>query len=376
MQEALDNELRCVAISKRFGDRRVLENVDFSLSRGQCLALLGESGCGKSTLLNIIAGLLHADGGTVVCDGRLLEAPERGVHVPMQRRGFAMVFQDFSLWPHMRVRDNVGFGLRVAGVGRRERRKRVAAALERVSMSSFADAYPASLSGGQQQRVAIARALVVEPRVLLLDEPLSALDTRLRESLREEVAGLIRDLNMTAVYVTHDQLEAFAVADRVAVMREGRIEQIGPPTQLYGSPRTAFVAEFLGTSNVYRWRSADNVVRLNDREDLALQATDGATSGHCLVRREAIQIRPTETTRYVASDIAEVVTNGLIRLHGVCHRAWFLGDRYEAVAQTTSGLSLRGVADSPIRPGSLVTITFEARSVRFLPVEGISCEEV
>lgn len=363
MSTSSSDYLNCQDISKSFGSLQVLRGVDLELPRGKCLALLGESGCGKSTLLNIIAGLLRADAGQLTCDGRVLDAPAMSKHVPMRHRRFAMVFQDFSLWPHMRVQENVGFGLRITGVGRRERQQRVAQALDRVSMSPFAQAYPGELSGGQQQRVAIARALVVEPRVLLMDEPLSALDTRLRESLREEVAVLIRELNMTAVYVTHDQLEAFAVGDQVAVMRAGQIEQSGSPQQLYASPQTAFVASFIGASNVYPWQLKNDRFVLAGSEPLAMSTTSAEHQGQCLIRRDAIEVTP--------EDDRTVPDHSRLHLRGTCEKVWFLGDNYEVVARTETGVSMRGKSGDALQPGGRVRISFDRAQVQFLPQQGV-----
>ncbi|RLK51106.1 phosphate-selective porin O/P [Alkalispirillum mobile] len=204
------------SLRKSFDGRAVLRDISFELPAGQCLVLLGPSGCGKSTLLNIVTGMLQADGGELWCDGQLLDSSARAVHRPMKKRGFAMVFQDFSLWPHMTVADNVAFGLRVQGVRGAERRKRVADALEQVQMDELADRKPNTLSGGQAQRVAIARAIAVRPRLLLLDEPLSALDAKLRDELKVEISALIRKTGVTALYVTHDQAEAFTLAARAS----------------------------------------------------------------------------------------------------------------------------------------------------------------
>ena len=240
--------LSCSGLVKRFGPRTVLDDIHFEVARGECLVLLGPSGCGKSTLLNVLAGALAADGGRLTCDGVPLDDAAARLHLPMHRRGFAMVFQDFSLWPHMSVIDNVAFGLRMRGVAKAERRRLAMAALEQVHMHEHAARLPATLSGGQQQRVAIARALVVKPRLLLMDEPLSALDARLREELKRDIGGLIREHGVTAVYVTHDHGEAFALGDRVALMRDGRIEQLDTPQRLREQPANAFVADFFGVA--------------------------------------------------------------------------------------------------------------------------------
>ncbi|QJU53984.1 ABC transporter ATP-binding protein [Herbiconiux sp. KACC 21604] len=235
-------ELR--GIEKEFpGGHRGLDGIDLVIEPGEFVALLGPSGCGKTTALRVLAGLETATAGEVLVDGRDVSG------VPARRRDIGMVFQSYSLFPHMTAQSNVEFGLRMRKVAPKERRDRAAAALEMVGLGGMGTRYAHELSGGQQQRVALARALVTEPRVLLLDEPLSALDARVRVQLRDEIRRIQREFGITTVFVTHDQEEALAVADRVAVMRAGRIEQIGAPEVLYGRAATPFVAEFVGQTN-------------------------------------------------------------------------------------------------------------------------------
>ncbi len=231
-------ELSCV-----FGVTIALDRLSLTIAPGELLALLGPSGCGKTTALRILAGFQAATGGRVLVDGRDIS------DVPAQRRKMGMVFQSYSLFPNMSALDNVSFGLRLRKVGAAERKRRAMDLLEMVGLASRAGHYPHQLSGGQQQRVALARALAVEPRVLLLDEPLSALDASVRLQLREQIRALQQRLSITTVFVTHDQDEALSIADRVAVMRAGRLEQVGTPAELYGMPDTPFVAEFVGTMN-------------------------------------------------------------------------------------------------------------------------------
>jgi putative spermidine/putrescine transport system ATP-binding protein len=235
-------ELR--GIEKEFpGGHRGLDGIDLVIEPGEFVALLGPSGCGKTTALRVLAGLETATGGEVLVDGTDVSG------VPARRRDIGMVFQSYSLFPHMTALANVEFGLRMRKVAAADRRRRAADALEMVGLGGFGGRFAHELSGGQQQRVALARALVTEPRVLLLDEPLSALDARVRVQLREEIRRIQREFGITTLFVTHDQEEALAVADRVAVMRAGRIEQIGSPEELYGRAATSFVAEFVGQSN-------------------------------------------------------------------------------------------------------------------------------
>jgi putative spermidine/putrescine transport system ATP-binding protein len=231
-------------VVKQFGSQRVLHGVDLAVRPGELVSLLGPSGCGKSTALRLLAGLEHLDGGRITIAGRDM------VGVPTNRRDIGMVFQSYSLFPHLTVARNTAFGLRTRKVAGSDVSERVAAALELVGLSALAGRYPHQLSGGQQQRVALARALVTEPQVLLLDEPLSALDAKVRLSLREEIRRIQQRLGITTIFVTHDQEEALAVSDRIAVMNTGSIEQLGTPEDLYLRPATPFVADFIGRSSL------------------------------------------------------------------------------------------------------------------------------
>src|SRR6202045_1753170 len=230
-------------LSRSFGTTRALDGLTLRLAPGELVALLGPSGCGKTTALRIVAGFEAADSGSVLVDGKDISS------VPAARRDMGMVFQSYSLFPNMSALDNVGFGLRMRKVGTSERRTKAAELLDMVDLAPQAKQYPHQLSGGQQQRVALARALAIEPRVLLLDEPLSALDAKVRLQLREQIRTLQQRLGTTTLFVTHDQEEALSMADRVGVMRQGRLEQIAAPDELYDHPATAFVAEFVGVMN-------------------------------------------------------------------------------------------------------------------------------
>ncbi len=236
--------LRLEGVTKRFAEAVAVDRVSLSIPRGAFATLLGPSGCGKTTTLRMIAGFQDPDEGDIYLEDRRIN------QLAANRRGTAMVFQDYALFPHMTVRANVSYGLRLARVRRDELTARVDETLAFVGLQRLGDRYPSQLSGGQQQRVALARALVIRPQVLLLDEPLSNLDARLREQLRWELRSLQQRLGMTFVYVTHDQEEALSMSDWIAVMNEGRVEQAGPPAEIYYRPRTAFVAEFVGTVNL------------------------------------------------------------------------------------------------------------------------------
>jgi putative spermidine/putrescine transport system ATP-binding protein len=236
-------EVRMDGLSRRYGTVVALDHLDLTLRPGELVALLGPSGCGKTTTLRLLAGLEDADTGSITVAGKDI------TRLPASKRDMGMVFQAYSLFPHMTVRDNVAFGLRLRRVSAAERGTRAMEMLELVGLSVQAARYPHQLSGGQQQRVALARALAIQPQVLLLDEPLSALDAKVRAQLRDQIRRIQLEVGITTLFVTHDQEEALAIADRVGVMREGRIEQLASPTEVYSRPATAFVADFVGLSN-------------------------------------------------------------------------------------------------------------------------------
>jgi putative spermidine/putrescine transport system ATP-binding protein len=236
-------EVRLEGLSRHYGPVVALDHLDLTLAPGELIALLGPSGCGKTTTLRLLAGLEDADTGRITVGGRDI------THISAAKRDMGMVFQAYSLFPHMTVRQNVAFGLRLRKVGAAQRDERALEMLELVGLSAQAGRYPHQLSGGQQQRVALARALAIEPQVLLLDEPLSALDAKVRAQLRDEIRRIQLEVGITTLFVTHDQEEALAIADRVGVMRDGRLEQLASPTEVYSRPATSFVAEFVGLSN-------------------------------------------------------------------------------------------------------------------------------
>jgi putative spermidine/putrescine transport system ATP-binding protein len=237
--------LELSGVHKTYGNgMRALERIDLAIQQGEFVSLLGPSGCGKTTLLRIIAGFETASGGSLLIDGRDI------TRVPPNRRKIGMVFQNYALFPNLTVAGNIGFGMTVAGASRREIDARVHELLEMIHLPGHAGRFPHQLSGGQQQRVALARALAVQPRLLLLDEPLSALDAQIRQSLRQEIRTIQQQLGITTVYVTHDQDEALSLSDRVVVMHGGLIEQVGTPAEIYHRPQTLFVGRFVGSLNV------------------------------------------------------------------------------------------------------------------------------
>ncbi|HBY93840.1 MAG TPA: polyamine ABC transporter ATP-binding protein [Chloroflexi bacterium] len=239
-----------VSLMKRFGGFLAVDDVSFSVADGELLTLLGPSGCGKSTTLRCIAGLERPEGGKILIGGKLMSLAEERVYIPPEHRRLGMVFQSYAVWPHMTCFENVAFPLRLRKLNRSEIQRRVHHVLEMVQLTGLEDRYPSQLSGGQQQRVAFARSLVYDPQVLLLDEPLSNLDAKLRDQMRAEISSLQKRLNITFIYVTHDQTEALALSNRIAVMNAGRIIQIGTPHEIYLHPMSRFVADFVGATNL------------------------------------------------------------------------------------------------------------------------------
>lgn len=312
----MDNSkyLDVAAVGKAFKGTPVMSRMDFRVGRGELVSLLGPSGCGKTTLLRIIAGLTLADSGDVLLDGRAITT------VPAHRRNISVVFQSYALFPHLTVAENVAFGLRARGFAKADCAPKVTEALALVRMTDFAERPVAALSGGQQQRVAVARALIVDPALLLLDEPFSALDRKLRETMQVELKTLLRARNMTAIFVTHDQEEAMGVSDRIAVMNAGQIEQFATPSDLYARPASAFVMDFVGLST----RLAGNVVetgagRMTIRTAHGVIDAPGdfatGTKVTIGVRPELIRTEPGENTLSVTLADA-MVLGAKTQLHG------------------------------------------------------------
>ncbi|HXG75572.1 MAG TPA: ABC transporter ATP-binding protein [Gaiellaceae bacterium] len=310
--------IRLDRVGKRFGDVAAVEEASLCVARGEVLALLGPSGCGKTTLLRLVAGFERPDAGTVEVGGRLVAGAD--AWVPPERRRVGMVFQDYALFPHLTVAENVGFGL-----PRRERGARVPELLRLVGLDGHARRYPHELSGGEQQRVALARALAPRPELVLLDEPWSNLDGSLREALRAEVADILRPLGVTIVLVTHDREEAFSLADRIALMREGTVVQEGSPEELYFAPRSRWAAEFVGAGNVLSGPVVDGLVRTPVGAFPANGSANGAA--RVLIRPELIGLEPDP------AGPAEVVGREF-RGHDVLYRV--LLDGVELVSQRPS----------------------------------------
>jgi putative spermidine/putrescine transport system ATP-binding protein len=300
-------------VRKTFGPTTVaLEGLDLEIRDGELISLLGPSGCGKTTALRIVAGFEFADSGSVQVNGADISG------TPAHKRNMGMVFQSYSLFPNLTVEQNVEFGLRTRGIAKPDRAKRVAEMLELVQLSTQARRYPHQISGGQQQRVALARALAPSPSVLLLDEPLSALDAKVRATLRDEVRRIQTELGITTIFVTHDQEEALAISDRIAVMSNGRLEQLGRPTDVYRRPSTAFVARFVGTMNEFPGTASDSSVRVLDYIVPVTSAKNFGTGApvHLLIRPEDLTIgSPDEVGLF--GTVASLTFQGASTLVGV-----------------------------------------------------------
>ncbi len=328
-------------LRKYYGGTRAVDGVSFEVPHGGIFAVLGPSGCGKSTLLDLIAGLTPADGGEVRWDDRLLTG------VPPHRRGFGLMFQDLALFPHMDVFDNVSFGLRMTGEEERRIRERVEEVLDLVDMGAYAGRDVNTLSGGEQQRIALARALAPEPRLLMLDEPLGALDRALRERLLVELHRILKEIGQTAIYVTHDQEEAFALADKVAIMREGKFLQVDAPQGIYRRPRSIFVARFLGMINILEGSVYFSDGRATARTalgEIPIPESD-ADNVHVLLRPDAARLGSAEG----------------IRIEGRVVERSFRGGTYRAVIQVGGErLSFDFPSRSSVPPeGSMLRLTVD-----------------
>ena len=342
--------VRIEACGKTFADgTRALEPATLDIARGETLVLLGPSGCGKTTMLRIIAGLELPDvGGKVLFDGKDITP------VPIERRNVGMVFQSYALFPNMSVSDNIGYGLKIRGVPPRERAARVAELVALTNISGLENRRIDQLSGGQRQRVALARAVAIRPGILLLDEPLTALDAALRDRLRGELNRLLRALGITTIYVTHDQSEAMELGDRVVVMRKGMIVQIGTPREIYFTPRNRFVAEFIGAANIVELAVENGYLVLPGGRQPIGDATNVAAA--------VAMIRP-ETIR--------VTEAGSAPLSGVIDSVSFIGDRQRLVVSGASNGLLTVDAPNTVqaKPGERIGLSISPDAVRLLPPE-------
>jgi iron(III) transport system ATP-binding protein len=338
--------VRIQAVTKRFGDTNAVDHVSLDIAAGELFFLLGPSGCGKTTLLRMLAGFVVPDSGDIFF------GEERITALPPRSRDAGLVFQTYALWPHMTVADNVAYGLRVRHVPRAAMAKRVEQALTMVRLEGLADRRPNQLSGGQQQRVALARALVIEPRLLLLDEPLSNLDARLRDEMRDEIHRLHQETGLTMIYVTHDQKEALTLADRMAVMERGRVAQVGKPRDLYERPATRFVANFLGDSNFIA-----GTLRGIDGNRCQVETSLGMLHGLAGSDQLALGARVTCSVRPHALQL-DAATDALNRIEARVERATFLGEIVELrllAGQTPLEAVSLPHAASRLMPGAAVS---------------------
>ena len=365
-------------LSKRFTpqpgeDASVAAVADVSLTvqRGELFTLLGPSGCGKTTTLRCVAGLEDPDHGEIELDGRLLYSSRQRVRVPAHRRGLGMVFQSYAIWPHMTVFDNVAFPLQILPWRRRPSRaeiqRRVMRILTTVRLDQVASRKATLLSGGQQQRLALARGLVIEPPILMLDEPLSNLDLKLREEMRSELRRLQRELGVTAVYVTHDQGEALSLSSRIAVMHAGRVEQVGTPAEIYNQPRSRFVATFIGSSNLFDATVKEPLAGERVRVEASfgvLECLAGSGLAGCAAgQRVSVFTRPEDVRLGTDSDTTT-------RFRAVVEDQVYLGDSFEyTVRAGEQRLRARTTPGQVLAVGTEVAVGFDDAACRALPVE-------
>ncbi|HLN83197.1 MAG TPA: ABC transporter ATP-binding protein [Candidatus Binatia bacterium] len=306
-------------LRKLYGKTVAVDGVDLDIGKGEFMTFLGPSGCGKTTTLRMIAGLIEPTEGEISVGGKLLSSPGTKV-VPPEKRNMGMVFQSYAVWPHMTVFENVAFPLRNLKKSKEEIGKRVRAALELVKLDGLEDRYPSNLSGGQQQRVALARAMAIEPDILLFDEPLSNLDAKLREEMRFELKEIQRRIGVTSIYVTHDQAEAMAISDRIAVMSHGQIKQIGKPREIYDSPEDPFTAEFIGLANFFPGKAtSEKTVCLAGRQELEIDGCRELNMGADVI----LSIRPHNIKIY------KEVNKTRNELQGIVEKGAYLGDKVD-----------------------------------------------
>jgi ABC-type Fe3+/spermidine/putrescine transport system ATPase subunit len=349
-------------LRKQFGLVQAVRDISVTFADGKMTSVLGPSGCGKSTTLNMIAGFIAPDAGLILFGERVIADPARHIAVPPHKRELGMVFQSYALWPHLSIAENVGYGLKMRGVGRSEREQIVRRSLARVRLEALIDRYPHELSGGQQQRIALARALAYAPQILLFDEPLSNLDAQLREEMRDELKMLHSEIGVTAVYVTHDQSEAMSLSETIVVMGDGEILQTGSPRQLYEEPADVRVATFIGKTNLLDASliEADRLharVRVPDiSETVFCRAPKNAAKapGSLSIRPEGVKLKP-----------AAAGANGII---GKVSSATYLGDicRYEIVLSNSRRLEAQQSAASPFSVGDAVLIEIDSDNCYFI----------
>ena len=346
-------------LAKRFGDVTAVEGFSLDLRQGEFVSLLGPSGCGKTTMLRMIAGFIAPSDGVIEMDGAVLSSAAS--MLPPEKRRMSMIFQSYAIWPNMTVFENVAFGLELRKLPRAEIRRRADEMLEVVQLGSLRDRYPAELSGGQQQRVALARAIVIQPEVLLLDEPLSNLDANLREEMRFEIRRLHNEFKITTLYVTHDQTEAMVTSDRIVVMNKGRIEQVDDPYRLYNRPRTRFVAGFIGRTNFLEGRYDGHDIRFKGFSAPAALFPDRDSFGPEVL----FSLRP----QSIAMHGAPPAGNGLWRIEGRVAERAYLGEFWDYLVALPGDQRLR-VSTAPgqvFETGEPVWLAIEPAAVTHLP---------
>jgi len=345
-------------VRKSFGSLTVVHDFNLTVDKGEFISFLGPSGCGKTTILRMIAGFEQASAGTIQINGKDV------THLPPAQRKVGMVFQAYALFPNMTVAGNIAFGMKVAGRPKEEIEARITEMLDLIKLPHLRERYPYQLSGGQQQRVALARALAIQPQVLLLDEPLSALDAKIRVSLREEIRAVQRRLGITTIFVTHDQEEALSMSDRIVVMNEGRADQVGTPFDVYNTPKTRFVASFVGTLNMLSGEAvnpATGLIRIDGYEISAGRALAATTPGipvNIALRPEALTLGARDNAQYLAGTVEDVSFLGaIVRI------------RVRIREQTVSLDTFNQPSLHPPVPGEAVTVSFASEEVLLLDEE-------
>lgn len=348
------SKLELKDLRKTYGPTAVVDDVSLSLERGELLTLLGPSGCGKTTTLRMIAGFIEPTAGAILVDGKEISSASRCV--APERRGMSMIFQSYAIWPNMTVAENVGFGLQVRKVPAAEVARRVGEMLDVVKLGAYAQRYPAELSGGQQQRVALARAMIVRPEVLLLDEPLSNLDANLREEMAVEIRRLHDEFRFTTVYVTHDQSEAMAISDRIAVLHQGRLEQVDTPWHLYNRPRTPFVAGFIGKTNLVPAEVQGEDVRV-----AGLGASIALPPAHAAAPGAAVQASIRPQSLYLGAPVGGAIALGTA---AVLERT-YLGEywRYLVRMQGGAALKVHAPPSTVLEVGQESTVYVDAQAI-------------
>jgi spermidine/putrescine transport system ATP-binding protein len=359
----MSGEVQIIDLVKRFGDAAAVDGINLEMPSGEFFSMLGPSGCGKTTTLRMIAGFEQPTEGRILLDGVDMQ------FTPPHKRNVNTVFQNYALFPHLNVQDNVAFGLKRQRVNKNEIKTRVAEALELVQLTGFEKRKPGQMSGGQQQRVALARALVLKPSVLLLDEPLGALDAKLRKQLQVELKALQQQVGITFVYVTHDQEEALTMSDRIAVMSNGKVEQVAPPREVYEEPSTTFVADFLGVSNLMeadaKGKQSDGTCRLTVGE-FEMHASHGTTD---VIGPTRVVIRPERVT-LEARD-----TSGANRIPGMIERPVYLGNSVQLLVRLANGDLIQALIQNegveiPFKQGDAVTVHMPSEALRVLTDTG------